>query len=44
VFKIRGNAYRLVVAVDLENTIVWIKWLGTQREYDRINIAEVNHE
>jgi mRNA interferase HigB len=44
VFNIRGNAYRLVVAVDFEKGIVWIKWLGTHRDYDRIDIKEVDLE
>jgi len=44
VFNIRGNAYRLVVVVDFEKAIVWIKWLGTHRDYDRIDVREVNHE
>jgi len=44
VFNIRGNAYGLVVAVDFEKGIVWIKWLGTHRDYDRIDVREVNHE
>lgn len=41
VFNIKGNTYRLVVAVDFEKGIVWIKWIGTHRDYDRINVAEV---
>jgi mRNA interferase HigB len=44
VFNIRGNAYRLVVAVDFEKGIVWIKWLGTHRDYDRIDVREVDIE
>jgi mRNA interferase HigB len=44
VFNIRGNAYRLVVAVDFDKGIVWIKWLGTHRDYDRIEVREVDHE
>ena len=28
VFNIKGNHYRLVVAVDFEKAIVWIKWIG----------------
>ena len=43
VFNIKGNDYRLVVAVDFEKTIVWIKWIGTHRAYDRINVTEVRH-
>ncbi len=44
VFNIKGNAYRLVVAVDFEKGIIWIKWLGTHRDYDRIDVSEVNIE
>jgi mRNA interferase HigB len=44
VFNIKGNDYRLVVAVDFEKGIVWIKWLGTHRDYDRIDAREVEHE
>ena len=43
VFNIKGNDYRLVVSVDFEKGIVWIKWIGTHREYDRINVREVEH-
>jgi mRNA interferase HigB len=44
VFNVKGNAYRLVVAVDFDKGIVWIKWLGTHRGYDRIDVTEVDHE
>ena len=44
VFNIKGNSYRLVVSVDFEKSIVWIKWLGTHRDYDRIDVTEVEHE
>lgn len=43
VFNIKGNAYRLVVAVDYEKRIAWIKWLGTHQDYDKIDGMEVNH-
>ncbi|WP_453945251.1 type II toxin-antitoxin system HigB family toxin [Bradyrhizobium sp. USDA 372] len=38
-----GNDYRLVAAIDFEKSIVWIKWIGTHRDYDRINVREVRH-
>jgi mRNA interferase HigB len=41
VFNIKGNDYRLVVAFDFEKAIVWIKWLGTHKDYD---VSEVEHE
>ncbi|MBV9562729.1 MAG: type II toxin-antitoxin system HigB family toxin [Bradyrhizobium sp.] len=43
VFNIKGNDYRLVVAVDLEKNIVWIEWIGTHRDYDKIDVREVRH-
>ena len=43
VFNIKGNAYRLVVAVDFEKGIVWIKWIGSHRDYDRIDVTEIEH-
>lgn len=44
VFNIKGNDYRLVVAVDFEKAIVWIKWIGTHQAYDRIDVTKVAHE
>jgi mRNA interferase HigB len=40
VFNIKGNSYRLVVSVDFEKSIVWIKWIGTHRAYDRIDVTK----
>jgi mRNA interferase HigB len=43
VFNIKGNNYRLVVAVDFDRSIVWIKWIGTHKEYDKIDVKKVKH-
>ena len=43
VFNIEGNGYRLVVAVDYEKTIIWIKWIGTHADYDSIDVRTVEH-
>src|SRR3979409_895313 len=43
VFNIKGNSYRLVAAVDFEKSIVWIKWIGTHKAYDKIDVMEVRH-
>jgi mRNA interferase HigB len=43
VFNIRGNRYRLVVAVDYEKGIAWIKWIGTHADYDHIDASKVEH-
>jgi mRNA interferase HigB len=44
VFNIKGNAYRLVTAVDYQRAIIFIKWLGTHREYDNINARTISYE
>src|SRR5215831_10149951 len=44
VFNIKGNDYRLVASVDFEKGIVWIKWMGTHAEYDRIDVRTVAYE
>jgi mRNA interferase HigB len=44
VFNIKGNSYRLVVSVDFAKGIVWIKWVGSHRDYDRIDVKKVEHE
>ena len=44
VFNVKGNDYRLVAAVDFEKGIVWIKWIGTHSEYDKIDVRTVAYE
>jgi mRNA interferase HigB len=44
VFNIKGNDYRLVAAVDFERSALWIKWIGTHRQYDKIDAATVEYE
>jgi mRNA interferase HigB len=41
VFNIKGNNYRLVVAVAYRFQAVYIKFVGTHAEYSRINAATV---
>ena len=41
VFRIRGNQYRLVVEIFYPGRQVFIKFIGTHAEYDRVNVAEV---
>jgi mRNA interferase HigB len=43
VFNVKGNAYRLVVAVDFDKGIVWIKWIGAHKDYDKIDVKGVQH-
>jgi mRNA interferase HigB len=43
VFNIKGNSYRLVVAVDYRRQSVFIKWFGTHADYDRIDVRTVQY-
>lgn len=42
VFNIAGNKYRLVVEIQYQAGIVWVKFIGTHAQYDKINIGDVN--
>ena len=44
VFNIKGNGYRLVVAINYRRQIVLIKWLGTHANYDEIDVKTVRYE
>ncbi len=44
VFNIKGNDYRLVVAISYAFQLVLIKWLGTHKEYDKINVEQVTYD
>ena len=43
VFNIKGNSYRLVAAVDYQRQAVFIKWLGSHADYDRIDVRTVQY-
>ncbi len=42
VFDIKGNDYRIVAAVNYENGWVFIKFIGTHGEYDKIDANTIN--
>ena len=41
VFRIKGGSYRLVVRVRYDKRIVYIRFVGTHAEYDRVDAKEV---
>lgn len=44
VFNIKGNDYRLVVAVAYNTGVVFIKFVGTHKAYDAIDADTVDAE
>lgn len=44
VFNIKGNDYRLVAAVAFKLGIVYVKFIGTHVEYDKVNAETVEME
>ena len=44
VFNIKGNVYRLVTYIDYKFKLVFILWVGTHREYDKINVKTIVYD
>jgi mRNA interferase HigB len=43
VFNIKGNDYRLIVAVAYKLGIVYIKFVGTHKQYDAVDAETVDN-
>ena len=41
VFNVSGNKYRLIVRVNYAYRVIYIRFIGTHAQYDRINVEEV---
>jgi mRNA interferase HigB len=41
VFNIEGNHYRLVVVIAYQHGVVYIRFVGTHKEYDRIDVHTI---
>jgi mRNA interferase HigB len=41
VFNIKGNTYRLVVAIDYEFQVIFIRFIGTHNQYDKIDVKTI---
>ena len=44
VFNIKGNDYRLVAAIDYRRGILFIKWIGSHKDYDKIDVRVVRYD
>lgn len=41
IFNIHGNKYRLIVSVSYKSKLVFIKFIGTHEQYDKIDVATI---
>ena len=41
VFNIKVNTYRLIVKINFDYLMVWIRFIGTHAEYDKINAKTI---
>ena len=42
IFNIGGNKYRLVVEIQYQAGIVWVKFIGSHTQYDKISVENIN--
>ncbi|WP_342669358.1 MULTISPECIES: type II toxin-antitoxin system HigB family toxin [Chroococcidiopsis] len=41
IFNIKGNSYRLIVAVRYDIKIVFIRFIGTHAQYDKVDAKTI---
>ncbi len=41
VFNIKGNSYRLIVRINYNYQMIWIRFIGTHAEYDKIDATKI---
>ena len=41
VFNLAGNKYRLIVTINYYAKIVFIKFIGTHKQYDKVNMEDL---
>lgn len=41
VFNIKGNKYRLIVRINYKYGVLWIRFIGTHAEYDKVDATKI---
>ncbi|MBK9103946.1 MAG: type II toxin-antitoxin system HigB family toxin [Saprospiraceae bacterium] len=41
VFNIKGNTYRLVVRINYDHKVVWVRFIGNHQQYDKIDAQSI---
>lgn len=41
VFNVKGNHYRLIVRINYSYGMVWIRFVGTHAQYDKIDATKI---
>ena len=41
VFNIKGNSYRLIVRINYDYQMTWIRFIGTHAEYDKVDATKI---
>jgi mRNA interferase HigB len=44
IFNIKGNDFRLLIAVNFRKQAAYIIWFGTHKEYDKINAETISFD
>lgn len=44
IFNIKGNDYRLITAIAYQFGVIYIKFIGTHAQYDKVDAKTVNME
>jgi mRNA interferase HigB len=44
IFNIKGNDYRLIVDIEFRLKIIFIVWIGTHEDYNKINARTIKYD